>query len=82
MIELNIVCDRAAADWGVGDPMSHYRSVAVDDDGSVLARNELDGCYSRHHELTDAQVAEAQRLAGLVRSGTHYAAGGFVRPKR
>lgn len=81
-IELNIRSAKPEADWGAGEPLDCYRCVLVEADGAVLALDEVSGTYTRHHQLSAEQVAEAQRLAELVRSGTHYVAGGFVRAKR
>jgi hypothetical protein len=75
------------SDWGCTDhrpgvPAEHYRRTLVETDGTVLAWDDVAGHYSRHHDLTEAEVAEAQRLAALVRAGTHWAAAGRVFAKR
>jgi len=73
---------RDAAEGDLHDRDGHLRAVLVEPDGSVLAWSDLAGHYTRRHDLTDAQTAEARRLAGLVWSGTHYAAAGQVFARR
>lgn len=86
-IQIDITTRRARADHGHGsDPtgqgMIYRRSVLVDRDGRVSAWDELAESYSIAHDLAPEDVAEAQRLASLVRAGTHYVAGGVVFSKR
>ena len=57
---------RAEADWGAGDPMRSYRDVLVDDDGTVRVWDDVAGHYTLWHRLTEAQIAEARRLAGVT----------------
>jgi hypothetical protein len=60
------VSPRAEAEWGVGDPMTYYRDVLVEPDGSVLAYDGVADCYTRHHDLTPAQEAEARARAARL----------------
>ncbi len=77
---LSVPTARQRADGGCnhGAGMRYWRDVCVESDGDVLARDSVSGHYTRHHDLTDAEVAEARRLASLVREGTHYVAAGIV----
>lgn len=79
-VELALRVTRAEANWGVGEPMTYRRNVLVEPDGEVLAYDDGAGHYSRWHDLTDAQLAEARRLAALVWDGTHYVAAGQLFP--
>lgn len=64
------------------------RNVSVEHDGTIRVINTvvppsiLGEEYTIHHDLTDAEVTEARRLASLVRAGTHRIdGGGYVRAK-
>lgn len=46
----------------------YRRRCLVDATGTVRAWDEQAGHYSVAHELTDEQIAEAVRLAGIVRA--------------
>jgi hypothetical protein len=54
----------------------------VDADGTVRSLDAVSGTYTLHHSLTTEQVAEAQRLAGLVRDGSAYVAASHVIMKK
>lgn len=66
--------------WG-HDSVS-YTEVMVDADGTVRSLDAVSGTYTLHHSLTTEQVAEAQRLAGLVRDGSAYVAASHVIMKK
>jgi len=63
-----------------GPERGPYRSVMVETDGTVRALDPVSHVYSISHDLSDPEIAEAQRLAVLVRSGSHSVVGGLVRP--
>ena len=66
--------DKARADWGrnvsaewPNDPrMEWYRDVMVDPDGTIRVWDEIAEHYTRLHNLTEAEVVEARRLAGVA----------------
>lgn len=71
------------ADWGCSDSEGDERSYAITrvfPDGSVQAHAPGTEAMSPWHQLPEQYCDEARRLAALVRAGTHYSAGGFVRP--
>lgn len=80
-VEITIEVDATQRmDACMRDGNRYFRDVQVEPDDEVLAYCELAESYTRIHELTAAQVAEARRLAALVRSGSHHVCAGWVRP--
>jgi hypothetical protein len=75
-VELSLRTVRARSSWGVDD--ASYRDVMVEPDGDVLAYDTIAGHYSRHHDLTAEETAEARTMAGKVWAGTHYTAAGML----
>lgn len=66
MKEFAIKTTKERANWGAGrERMTYYRDVRVEDDGTVRAWDHIGEIYSIHHDLTDAEVAEARRRAGV-----------------
>ncbi len=61
-----LVGTRDEADWGsqgTGGGGRYYRRCSVDGDGTVRAWDEVAGHYSRHHDLTPAQILSVRNLA-------------------
>jgi hypothetical protein len=73
-IEISVPAPKSESDWGYTSGRGrrrYFRNVLVEPSGDVLAWNDLEGCYTRVHNLSDELISEAQRLAGLVHAGTH-----------
>ena len=65
-IYVAISVPRDRADWGwanVEGPYTYQRLCLVEPSGAVLAWDSVSETYSRHHELSAAEEAEARRLA-------------------
>lgn len=66
-VYVTLPCSRDEADEGAeyGDIGRRYwRRVLVQPDGGVLAWDRVASHYTRCHSLTEAQMAEARRMAG------------------
>ena len=80
-VVFNLAVPSAFADGGystLDGTTVFWRAVLVEPDGTVRTLDPVGGHYSRHHQLPAAHVADAQRLAALVRSGSHYVSAGTV----
>lgn len=65
----------------IGVRTARVLAVLVETDGTIRSWDSVAGHYVIRHDLTRDEIAEAQRLAGLVWAGTHYTSGGFVFPR-
>lgn len=77
-LDLQVPKARATGGGVYADGAYYWRPVSVDLDGTVAAEDPISGHYSLHHDLTEAEIAEARRLAGLVRAGKYRVVAGVV----
>ena len=51
--------------YEIGGKAHWVRLCAVDADGTVIAMDDVAGHYTTCHSLTEQQIAEARRIAGI-----------------